>query len=290
MKNNKVKAKKGMTLIEVIISVALLAILIIPISGLVMSSLKNNIKSEDMQKASYIGQKVLEELKSYDEINLKGETEKYFELLDGDKIVKRDKEFLEIFDRNIYGNPSNGKDKDIYRVDVKVEKDANFQYENINNRDKNNSASFKLNFTNDNNIKDPLGFSYSISNKLIMEIEKDSKILTLYNESNPTNKLTISKANTNNNIIFYIEDKFSKDVNIEFKNKTEETIEIHMIKENSNFLGMKIYSSSGNTILYEENAEEENKIGDMYNYTVTVMDKKNNILFQGMSNNNVNIE
>lgn len=288
--NTRIKAKKGMTLIEVIISVALLAILIIPISGLVMSSLKNNIKSEDMQKASYIGQKVLEELKSYDEINLKGETEKYFELLDGDKIVKRDKEFLGIFDRNIYGNPSNGKDKDIYRVDVKVEKDANFQYENINNRDKNNSASFKLNFTNDNNIKDPLGFSYSISNKLIMEIEKDSKILTLYNESNPTNKLTISKANTNNNIIFYIEDKFSKDVNIEFKNKTEETIEIHMIKENSNFLGMKIYSSSGNTILYEENAEEENKIGDMYNYTVTVMDKKNNILFQGMSNNNVNIE
>lgn len=291
MKNNKVKAKKGMTLIEVIISVALLSILMVPISSLVMSSLKNNIDAEDMQKASYIGQKVLEELKAYDEIKLEEESnEKYFNLLDGDSIVKKDEEFLGSFDRNIYGNPSNGKDKDTYRVDVKVEKDANFQYENINNRDKNNSASFKLNFTNDNNIKDPLGFSYSISNKLIMEIEKDSKILTLYNESNPTNKLTISKANTNNNIIFYIEDKFSKDVNIEFKNKTEETIEIHMIKENSNFLGMKIYSSSGNTILYEENAEEENKIGDMYNYTVTVMDKKNNILFQGMSNNNVNIE
>ncbi len=73
MKNNKVKAKKGMTLIEVIISVALLSILIVPLLGLVMSSLKNNISAEYRQKASYIGQKVLEELKAYDKITLKND-------------------------------------------------------------------------------------------------------------------------------------------------------------------------------------------------------------------------
>ena len=73
MKNNKLKAKKGMTLIEVIISVALLSILIVPLSGLVMSSLENNISAEYRQKASYIGQKVLEELKAYDKITLKND-------------------------------------------------------------------------------------------------------------------------------------------------------------------------------------------------------------------------
>lgn len=291
MKNNKVKAKKGMTLIEVIISVALLSILMVPISSLVMSSLKNNIDAEDMQKASYIGQKVLEELKAYDEIKLEGESnEKYFNLLDGDSIVKKDEEFLGSFDRNIYGNPSNGKDKDTYRVEVKLEKDANFQYENINNLDKNSSTSFKLNFTNDNNIKDPSGISYSISNKLIMELDKDSNILVVFNENESTPVVTVGKTNTNNNIVLYIEENFSKDVNIEFKNKTEKTVEIHMIKEKNNSSKIKIYSSSGDVILYEENAVEENKIGDMYNYTVTVKDKKNKTLFQGSSSNNVNIK
>ena len=41
MKNNKAKVKKGITLIEVIISVALLSILIIPLSTIVITSLKN---------------------------------------------------------------------------------------------------------------------------------------------------------------------------------------------------------------------------------------------------------
>ena len=287
MKNNKVKAKKGMTLIEVIISVALLSILMVPISSLVMSSLKNNIDAEDMQKASYIGQKVLEELKAYDEIKLEGESnEKYFNLLDGDSIVKKDEEFLGSFDRNIYGNPSNGKDKDTYRVEVKLEKDANFKYENINNLDKNNNASFKLNFTSDNKIND----ANINSDKLIMELDKDSNILVVSNENESTTLVTVGKTNTNNNIVLYIEENFSKDVNIEFKNKTEKTVEIHMIKEKNNSSKIKIYSSSGDVILYEENAVEENKIGDMYNYTVTVKDKKNNTLFQGSSSNNVNIK
>lgn len=287
MKNNKVKAKKGMTLIEVIISVALLSILMVPISSLVMSSLKNNIDAEDMQKASYIGQKVLEELKSYDEIKLSVTSPKYFELLDGDKITQvSDGKFAGSFDRNIYGNPSNGKDKDTYRVEVKLEKDENFQYENINNLDKNNNASFRMNFTKNNMIND----IYNISDKLIMEIDKDSNILVIYNESNSNNKLTINKTSTNNNIVLYIEENFSKDVNIEFKNKTEKTVEIHMIKEKNNSSKIKIYSSSGDVILYEENEVEENKIGDMYNYTVTVKDKKNNTLFQGSSSNNVNIK
>jgi len=288
MKNNKVKAKKGMTLIEVIISVALLAILIIPLSSLVMSSLKNNINAEDMQKASYIGQKVLEELKAYDEIKL-DESHKDFELLDGGKIIQiSDGEFLGSFDRTIYGGTSEaaGKNEDIYRVEVKIEKDENFQYENINNLDKNNNASFRMNFTKNNMIND----IYNISDKLIMEIDKDSNSLVVYNESNSNNKLTINKISTNNNIVLYIEENFSKDVNIEFKNKTEKTVEIHMIKEKNNSSKIKIYSNSGDVILYEENAEEENKIGDMYNYTVIVKDKKNNTLFQGSSSNNVNIK
>lgn len=306
MKSNKLKAKKGMTLIEVIISVALLSILIVPLSGLVMSSLKNNISSEYRQKASYIGQKVLEELKAYDEIILKEDAgRKYFELLDGDKIIQDLNEdstgntFKGNFERTIYGGSSDslGKNEDIYKIEVELEKDKNFQYDNANNLDKNNNADFILNFLRDSSnnnvikIKDKPNESYAISNELIMELDKNSSNLIIYKKNESTPLVTINKTNIdNNNIVLYVKEGFSQNVNIEFKNNTEETVEIHMIKGVNNSSKFKIYSSVGDVILYEENEIEKNPIADMYNYTVTVRDSENNILFEGSSSKNVNIK
>ena len=48
---NKYTRKKGMTLIEAIISVALFSILIIPISGLVMTAMKTSEKAEAKAKS-----------------------------------------------------------------------------------------------------------------------------------------------------------------------------------------------------------------------------------------------
>ncbi|GAA0108800.1 prepilin-type N-terminal cleavage/methylation domain-containing protein [Clostridium tertium] len=306
MKNNKVKAKKGMTLIEVIISVALLAILIVPLSGLVMSSLKNNISAEYRQKASYIGQKVLEELKAYDKITLKNDAgKKYFELLDGDEIIQDLKEdstgntFKGSFDRTIYGGASEsaGKDDNLYNVEVKLEKDLNFQYENVNNLDKNNNAAFILNFLRDSSnnniikIKDNSDNSYAISNELIMELDKNSNNLIVYKKNESTPLVTVNKTNVDNNtIVLYIKEGFSQNINIEFKNNTEETVEIHLISGDNNYSKFKIYSSIGDVILYEEKQIEENPVADMYNYKVKVKDRENNILFEGSSSKNVNIE
>lgn len=306
MKNNKVTAKKGMTLIEVIISVALLAILIVPLSGLVMSSLKNNISAEYRQKASYIGQKVLEELKAYDKITLKNDAgKKYFELLDGDEIIQDLKEdstgntFKGSFDRTIYGGASEsaGKDDNLYNVEVKLEKDLNFQYENVNNLDKNNNAAFILNFLRDSSnnniikIKDNSDNSYAISNELIMELDKNSNNLIVYKKNESTPLVTVNKTNVDNNtIVLYIKEGFSQNINIEFKNNTEETVEIHLISGDNNYSKFKIYSSIGDVILYEEKQIEENPVADMYNYKVKVKDRENNILFEGSSSKNVNIE
>ncbi|MBS5886160.1 MAG: prepilin-type N-terminal cleavage/methylation domain-containing protein [Clostridium sp.] len=301
MKNNKVKAKKGMTLIEVIISVALLSILIVPLSGLVMSSLKNNISAEYRQKASYIGQKVLEELKAYDEIKLSVTSPKSFQLLDGDEIIQDLKEdstgntFKGNFERTIYGGSldSVGKDEGIYAIEVELKKDINFKYDNVNNLAENNNSAFIVKFINDNNvskIQDSLGNSYSISNKLIMELDKNSNSLIVYKENDSTPLATINKTNEDNNIVLYIKEGFSQNLNIELKNNTEETVEIHMIKGVNSSAKFKIYSSTGDVILYEENEIEENPVADMYNYKVTVRDSKNDILFEGSSSKNVNIK
>lgn len=300
MKNNKVKAKKGMTLIEVIISVALLSILIVPLSGLVMSSLKNNINAEYRQKASYVGQKVLEELKAYDEITLKDDTgRKYFELLDGDKVFKKESEdiFEGRFQRTIYGSTTDttGIDEEVYNVEVGLEKDLNFKYENVNNLDKNNNAAFIMNFINDNSISkiqdNSNGNSHVISNKLVIELDKNSNILKVYSKNSSSPLLTINRANLyNNDIVLNVKENFIQNIDIELENNTEETQEIHIIMGINNTSKFKVYSSTGDIVLYEEKQIEENPVADLYNYKVTVIDKNNNILFEGSSSKNLNIK
>lgn len=69
-KMKKVNKRKGITLIEVIISIALIAILLIPLTNLVMTSIKKNKKAEVKQEATNLGQKIVEELKAQDTIQL----------------------------------------------------------------------------------------------------------------------------------------------------------------------------------------------------------------------------
>jgi prepilin-type N-terminal cleavage/methylation domain-containing protein len=64
MRNTPTKKKKGLTLIEILISLTILSIIVIPISNLVLSSVKLNKSGEDKQKAVTIAQQIIEELKA----------------------------------------------------------------------------------------------------------------------------------------------------------------------------------------------------------------------------------
>lgn len=302
MKKNKTKAKKGMTLIEVIISVALLSILLVPISGLVMSSLKNNKKSEYKQQATYVGQKVLEELKAYDEIKLEGANEKYFILLDGDEIKQTsENEFQGDLKRTIYGSTSEtqSRNEETYNVEVTMTKDSSFKYSDTNNLNKNNDADFKLNFLRKDNInKIQLDSSENtnstVNGDLIIELNKGPSNLTLevYEKNNSIPIITGQKEINNNSrsIILYLEKIYTNNTNIEIKNNTGDYIDIHLIKQDKATGKLNLTSSKGNVILYEEDEIETNPIGDMYKYAITVKDDDNNILFKGSSSKNVNIK
>lgn len=54
--------KSGLTLVEVIISLAILGIIIIPLSSLFLNSVKNNVRSEDQLKANQLAQEKMEEI------------------------------------------------------------------------------------------------------------------------------------------------------------------------------------------------------------------------------------
>lgn len=68
--NKKHRAKKGFTLIEILISITILVILMIPISSIIMSSMNKNKQSEKVQEASSKGQSIIEEFSAYDSMSL----------------------------------------------------------------------------------------------------------------------------------------------------------------------------------------------------------------------------
>lgn len=87
--NIKHRAKKGFSLVEILISITILVILIIPLSSMIMTSMKKNKQSEKVQEASSKGQSLIEEFSAYDQINFTDEAnpsgilEKRITTLDG---------------------------------------------------------------------------------------------------------------------------------------------------------------------------------------------------------------
>ena len=65
MIDNK-KKKKGVTLLEIVMSIGLLAIVSIPITQTLMTAVKINKQGQDKQRATLIGQEILEEIRAKD--------------------------------------------------------------------------------------------------------------------------------------------------------------------------------------------------------------------------------
>ena len=85
--SNKFKKNKGITLIEIIISVALLVILFVPASSIILNMIRGNIKAENRQQAAYLGQNILDELSDDMNFTIRSDDKgDYFKLLNGEKI------------------------------------------------------------------------------------------------------------------------------------------------------------------------------------------------------------
>ena len=62
------RVKKGMTLLEVVISLAIIAIMIVPLMNSLLTAVRANKKGEEVQDAKLLGQQVIENLRLEDDI------------------------------------------------------------------------------------------------------------------------------------------------------------------------------------------------------------------------------
>lgn len=168
--------KKGYTLVEVILSLALIALLLIPISNIVMTALKTENRSETRQEGASAGQKVLEELKTYDNTDFfSGGVPTEINLLDGTQLL------------NVPSSP------DTYKYEGSLQ-DGNRTYDVIATFEKNNDFSNYMAATNtaatrpDSDyvciikfLTDPIGNNIKIADENVKAIPthsgKDTKLL-----------------------------------------------------------------------------------------------------------------
>ena len=124
-KNNK---NRGFSLVEVIISVAIVVILIIPISNVGINAIKTNRKSEQRQKAKEIGQKYLEEFNVYDSMSFTHGTEDFFNLVNGERLARNAMEAGEVYESDFVDSSiGNGLNYNVHiRMERKLDASNNF--------------------------------------------------------------------------------------------------------------------------------------------------------------------
>lgn len=290
---NKYTRKKGMTLIEAIISVALFGILIIPISGLVMTAMKTSEKAEAKQRASYVGQGILEEMNIYDEIIIDKISDS-FKLLDGGEIHEVSK--------NLYNDKGNII-RDGFNVEVTLNKDSDFEYKPSNEADSDDSKmDFVLRLSKDvisgktevrcgNKIEE-------MPNDSILKIDEFGKMTLSDKKTNP-NIIVIEEpkvANSNNKISIYLDKTFSSNgISIDVKNENKkenvvgnkEVLEVY-IKSSQEAIGkLNVTGTKGKVKIYGNIVDiPKGEMGDLYNIQVDV-EKNSDVLFTGRTTKNI---
>ncbi|MBD7911675.1 prepilin-type N-terminal cleavage/methylation domain-containing protein [Clostridium cibarium] len=301
--NSKNKCNNGFTLIEVIISVAILAMLIIPLANSIIQSVKISKTSERKQTAAFEGQKILEEFKSYKSFTLSG---KELELLNGSKIKQDSK------NKGVYnGDFTYTKGKDDYKVTINME-----QEKELKNNDESKTPVFIINLPKAGELstkqdgQDEVSDSFSSDAKNIMaEIsngnQTDYTMRFTYKDNNDIDNLidefTNIKDLDSENIIINVGKDYTKELNINIKNSTVDSSGKNSIKLNvitnideaddekargiinvESILGDVVIRKNGNTTNYE-------KIGDLYNINVQVQ-LNGEILFNSSVSQNIEIK
>ena len=200
----KVKAKRGFSLIEIIISVALLAILLIPISNVVIGTTKKNKDAEINNKVTTEAQKVLEEINSYDTIAF--DSSNNFTMLNGQIVLNYNP---------VTGNigPATGtvtNSNDVINVTITGTKNTTLARASATPSTSTATATAAapdLTITSDGQVKTSTGITTAVSNVsngLIMRIANDYRYTVEDNNGIATTSPiggTITPVNTNHTYV-----------------------------------------------------------------------------------------
>lgn len=296
----KSKKRGGFSLVEVVLSMALIAILSIGVYNAYLILIRQTKDGQVKQGAALAGKKIVEEVKA-------GEFEKdddgNFKLTENITIDKTSENLSLRLDKN-YMICENQEDNNyVYTADLSI-KQTNVTFEKYNPSNDKNILNYELYITN-------TGISDNKNNKCEnIEYQEDKKWLYFYLETIDENKNLIIKdysgntilqsdigkietidniVNINMNLKDYTDDK---SINLIIDNKNQESnCETNIYLKKSTNIDANVKVNNGQVNVYNNRAfNESEKSGDLYSINVEIKDKKDKSLFKGYLNKNVGIK
>lgn len=268
MRHIKYNRKKALTLIEVVISLAILFIIMIPVSTMAIQSIKTNKQAEEKQRATILAQKLMEKIKSLPEFNI--------DTLPMEDGVTIEKDKASTADYNIEGTV------DGFKVEGTVKASKDYKSENIDETSKiQTDAVIRL-------PKDTLGNIY-INGKLILGnpknftiVKKDNFIELDFN--NGTKENIESKKST-------LEIVVDKDSRSEYKihayNNTEEALKLYCYKYKDCTATFNITNEKGKVVYFDNLLKQDSPLeSDTINrvYDIYIKVSKGNSYYEIESN------
>lgn len=295
------KKRKASTLLEVIISLAITALLIVPAMNMILTSVKNVQKTKEKEKAEFIGKQIAEELKAID-LSLMGSEEN---LTSGINLYK-----------DVNGNISTNGNQLIdnkYEVKVDLNKSSDIDYVNASSdldgefdiyleADKLVIKDIKTLITKQIKIKtDNINNEEKISEKILIvnnHLTNDIKIKTESGEEITINKTKETEINDNvtektGYLKINLLENNDTDITIKFdvKNLMDKDFNIYIsTREGSKFKSdVNIEKASIGSILITKDNFTPKPIGSMYDFKVEVRKKDGEILFTLNGYKNINL-
>lgn len=312
MKNNH-KKHSGFTLVEIIISFALFAILMTPIYSIIISTMNNNKNGAVKQTAALHGQEILEGIKSGDIVTDKDKNGNIIGISkigslnldsDGTILLGEGYQAKVTINRNISMN-----------MDKQLISDKNDESEDENqSKDSVETIDFKVNLSGtDSPIKVQVG---NKEGKLNYDTNADEALKVVINTKTMEDKKIIVIKDKNNNDILTDEleikaeekDKQIK-LNLNFDDykalsKADSTklkkvevvvynqddIPLNLCLQKSINLDVKINNKLGIVRTYDNRSNDTSKLGELYDVDIEVTQKQNNqikTVFTGETSQNI---
>ena len=303
------RKRKGFTLIEVVISAAILTILMIPIASITITAIKTSNVAEDKQKATQIGQQLLDEIKSFDSVSLTAADT--FQLLNGQRLeATRDPATSKIIQIDPIGATDNfnvtdeqGVNYDVKLVLTRVN-EASYDPQvaptiagynqslyfgdgqvNVNDDITDDSVTSASTHT----INGRTNLFLNIDNNFNIQINDGG---TLYPS---TSKLVDIPLTTAGRILVKIDDKMSgsNEVTLKLNSTYTGNTTIDVIKENrdSGNVTVQQIAHAGNVdVYYNVSTQVPETLGDLYRINIVVSRTGTDVLFEGEATKNIKIK
>lgn len=217
----KLQKKDGFTLIEVLISLVVFAIIVIPISMMVMQGVKTNKKAEEKQQAMMIAQHIME--------NIKGMSEN--ELINLDSLEVRGYRISKK-DRYLGGNV------DGYDIKVTIMPVENYSF---NNGSLELANSYCIEISNE-------GSDIKLFNK-IDNIDRGIEENTIKIKKDKIGKVLVNNTSINNKerkpIYLVVDEACTRNINLILENESREEEKLFLIKKEGSTATFDIKNDKG---------------------------------------------